>query len=333
MKKILIITSAFERSHFYPQGLEAWIATCPAECRGIDSTDTDGIAKALNEFKPHVIVGAWDMPALPLEALVSKGGSVEYFCYICGSAKKQITAEHLDAGLVLSTWGAWVAPYVAECALLLMLNALRKVAHWGHQLKAKGIWRDRVTHNRSLFGRRVGIHGFGGVARSLTKLMQPFDPVVTTWDPWVDDAVLADYNVKRAASVEALFAESEVMVELLPLTSQTERMVDEKLLRLLPKGSCFINIGRGAVVDEVALIKVASEGQIEVALDVYTQEPLPVDSPLRTLPNVFLLPHMGGATIDRGIDCGQRALRNVERYLAGETVENVVDRPAFERAT
>ncbi len=333
MKKVLIVTSAFERAHFFPQGLEAWIAASPAECRCVDATDTDGFAKALKEFSPQIVVGAWDMPALPLEALVSIGGSVEYFCFVCGSAKKQITTEHLEAGLVLSTWGTWVAPYVAEGALLLMLNALRRVAHWGHQLKAEGVWRDRATDNRSLFGKRVGIHGFGGVARALTRLMQPFDPVVTTWDPWVDDTFLADYNVKRAASVEALFAGSDVLVELLPLTNLTERSVGERLLRLLPQGSCFINIGRGAVVDEEALIQVASEGRIEVALDVYAQEPLSVDSPLRTLSNVFLLPHMGGATIDRGIDCGQRALRNLERYLAGEPLENGVDRFAFERAT
>jgi phosphoglycerate dehydrogenase-like enzyme len=94
-----------------------------------------------------------------------------------------------------------------------------------------------------------------------------------------------------------------------------------------------VNIGRGPVVDEAALIRVAREGNIEVALDVYAEEPLPATSPLRSLPNVFLLPHMGGATIDRGIECGERALRNVERFAAGEPLENEVTVESFERAT
>lgn len=333
MKRILLITSAFERHHFFPGGLDAQLQTMPGEWMQLDSTDTDGYTRALTEFAPQIIVGGWDMPPIPLEVLVSKGGSVEYFCFLCGSAKKQISSEHLEAGLVLTTWGPWVGPYVAECALMLVLNALRRTARWAHQLKTEGKWRDRTTNNRSLYGKRVSIHGFGGVARALTRLLQPFNPVVTTWDPFVSDEVLAEYGVKRAASVETLFEEADVFVELLPLTPETVGSVGETLLQSLPVGACFINIGRGVVVDEEALIRVASEGGIEVALDVYAQEPLPIDSPLRAMPNVFLTPHMGGATIDRGIDCGQRAFRNIERYLDGQPLENLIDSEAFARAT
>ena len=333
MKKILLVTSAFERDNFFPDGLASWIESIPNPCLRLDASDQEEFYRSLQDFVPEIIIGAWDMPPIPLEALVSKGGSVEYFCFLCGSPKKLITEEHLQAGLVLSTWGPWVGPYVAECALLLVLSALRRVAKWGYQLREKGLWRDRTTHNLSLYGKRVGIHGFGGIPRALTKLMQPFNPVISTWDPFVSDEILADHGVARAASVEALYAESDVLVNLLPLTLETERCVDERLLRLLPEGACFINNGRGKVVDEEALIKVASEGKIEVALDVYAQEPLSPESPLLTMPNVFLLPHMGGATVDRGRDCGQRALQNVQRYLAGETLENLVDFDSFRRMT
>lgn len=333
MKKILFVTSAFERDHLFPDGLDTWTESIPNECLCLDATDPDGFQQALSDYAPEIIIGGWDMPPIPLEALQSKGGSLEYFCFLCGSPKKKITEEHVKAGLVLTTWGPWVGPYVAECALLLILSALRRVAKWGYQLRQDGQWRERTTNNRSLYGKRVGIHGFGGIPKALTKLLQPFNPVISTWDPFVSDEVLAEHGVRRAASVEALYAESDVLVNLLPLTLETERCVNEKLLRLLPEGACFTNNGRGKVVDEEALIKVASEGKIEVALDVYAHEPLPSDSPLRTMPNVFLLPHMGGATIDRGRDCGQRALQNVERFLTGEVLENLVDLPTFQRMT
>lgn len=333
MKKILIVTSAFEQEHLFPDGLGPWIESIPNECRHLDATDLDAFHDALTGFAPEVIIGAWDMAPIPLDVLQAHGGSVKYFCFLCGSPKKQITEEHLKAGLILTTWGSWVGPYVAECALMLVLNALRRVAKWGYRLREQGQWRDRTTNNHSLYGKRVGIHGFGGVARALTRLLAPFDPIVCTWDPWVSEDVLSAHHVTRAASVEALYAESDVLVNLLPLTEETECCVSEKLLRMLPAGASFVNIGRGAVVDEEGLIKVASEGGIEVALDVYAQEPLPKDSPLRTMPNVFILPHIGGATAERGRDCGQRALENVERYLADEPLENMITLEAFLRST
>ncbi len=332
MKRVLIVTSAFERSHFFPHGFDDWVNRYPGEVRFHDSAEAAGFPAVLADYRPEIVVGAWDMPPMPLAAVAGQGGSVAYLSFVPGSAKKQITVEHLRAGLVMSNWGTTIGPYVAECALLLVLNALRRVALWGHQLKAEGVWRDRLTNNRSLFRKRVGLHGFGAIAQALVELMRPFDPIVTA-DTGVPDEVLAKYGVKRAESTEALFAESDVLVELKPLTAKTERRVDEALLRRLPPGACFVNIGRGPVVDEDALIRVAREGNIEVALDVYAVEPLPVESPLRSLPNVFLLPHMGGATIDRGIDCGERALRNVERYVAGEKLENEVTAESFERAT
>jgi phosphoglycerate dehydrogenase-like enzyme len=332
MKRVLIVTSAFERSHFFPEGFDDWVSRHAGEVRFHDSADAATFPGVLTDYQPEIIVGAWDMPPLPLSAVAGQGGSLEYFSFVPGSAKKQITAEHLEAGLVMSNWGTTIGPYVAECALLLVLNALRRVALWGHQLKAEGIWRDRLTNNRSLFRKRVGLHGFGAIAQSLVELMRPFDPIVTA-DTGVPDDVLAKYGVTRAESTEALFANSDILVELKPLTVKTEHSVDERLLRMLPPGACFVNIGRGPVVDEEALVRVAREGNIEVALDVYAEEPLPVASPLRGLPNVFLLPHMGGATIDRGIECGERALRNVERFVAGETVENPVSVEAFVRAT
>lgn len=332
MKRVLIVTSAFERAHFFPHGFDDWVGRYGGEVRFHDSADPTGFPNVLADYQPQIVVGAWDMPPLPLSAVAGQGGSVEYFSFVPGSAKKQITAGHLEAGLVMSNWGSTIGPYVAECALLLVLNALRRVALWGHQLKAEGIWRDRLTNNRSLFRKRVGLHGFGAIAQSLVELMQPFDPIVTA-DTGVPDDVLAKYGVARAESTEALFANSDVLIELKPLTAKTERSVDERLLRLLPPGACFVNIGRGPVVDEEALVRVAKEGNIEVALDVYAEEPLPVASPLRGLPNVFLLPHMGGATIDRGIECGQRALRNVERFVVGEALENEVSSEMFTRAT
>ena len=96
-------------------------------------------------------------------------------------------------------------------------------------------------------------------------------------------------------------------------------MVTGDLLRSMPKGAAFVNVGRGAVVDEDALATVAAERpDIQVALDVYGTEPLPADSPFRGMENVLLLPHLGGPTTDRRRDAGDHGIENLRRYVAGK---------------
>jgi phosphoglycerate dehydrogenase-like enzyme len=87
------------------------------------------------------------------------------------------------------------------------------------------------------------------------------------------------------------------------------------------------------VVDEAALIRVAREGKIQIALDVFEQEPLPPGSLLRGLPNVTLLPHLGGPTRDRRRDSGQLALKNLRAFLRGEPLEAVITHDVYDRST
>ena len=134
-------------------------------------------------------------------------------------------------------------------------------------------------------------------------------------------------------SLEQLFSTSDVVVELAAATPDNQHLVKEEHLRMIPEGGVFVNVGRGCVVEEAALIRVAREGRIQIALDVFEQEPLPPDSPLRGLPNVTLLPHLGGPTRDRRRDSGQLALRNLRAFLRGEPLEAVVTRDTYERST
>jgi len=123
------------------------------------------------------------------------------------------------------------------------------------------------------------------------------------------------------------------VVELAPETPDTYHIVDEAMLRLIRPGGVFVNVGRGSVVDEDALARVAAEGRIQVGLDVYEVEPLPAASPLRRLPNVMLLPHLGGPTKDRRRDCGRFGVENLDRYLKGEPLESEVTLDIYDRAS
>lgn len=329
---ILAILNPSEADHFFQGSPQEALERLGVPNTVISAEDPEHVLDTLNAEKPSILLGAWDMPPLPLEAVGSAGGSVEYLSYLTGSLSHKMTAEHFDKGLRVTNWGNAIGPYVAECALMLILCALRQVPKYSFNLKYKGDWRSRLTNNRSLFQKRVGLHGFGAIAQSLIPLLKPFDCKVVA-DTRVPDELVRHHGVERAASTEALFRESDVLVELKPLTESTRHCVDEALLSLLPDGACFVNLGRGAVVDEAALIRVGKTRDIQIALDVYEQEPLPLESPLRTMENVMLLPHMGGATRDRGLFCGRLALENIRRYLSGEPLENEVTKEQFLRST
>jgi phosphoglycerate dehydrogenase-like enzyme len=221
-----------------------------------------------------------------------------------------ITRGHLERGLLVTNWGGSISRTVAECAVFHILASLRNTSHWAVAMHQPGVaaWKNGATDARSLFCRRVGIHGFGPVARELVSLLRVWGCPITVLAPDLTAELAHAYGVERAAMLDALFAENEIIVELAPLIPATAGIVTERLLRLIRPGGVFVNVGRGAVVDEEALLRIAREGRIAVGLDVYTTEPLPADSGFRALPGVSLTPHSAGPTLDRYPDAGAFAL-------------------------
>jgi phosphoglycerate dehydrogenase-like enzyme len=194
-------------------------------------------------------------------------------------------------------------------------------------------WKNGITDARSLFCRRVGIHGFGPVARELVALLRAWSCPITALAPDLTAELAHAYGVERAASLDALFAENEIIVELAPLIPATTGVVTEKLLRLIRPGGVFVNVGRGAVVDEAALLQVAREQKIAIGLDVYTEEPLPADSGFRALPHVNLTPHIAGPTIDRYPDAGAFALKNLRAYVEDRPLEAVITPEIYDQSS
>jgi len=287
----------------------------------------------LREKKPEILITCWKTPLLPVAWLEDPDYSLKYLCHFSGTVRSKIPREFIEKGLVVTNWGNSISRVVAECGLLLTLAALRRVSAWSLDMHLKGAWKTPDVYVESLFGRRVGIHGFGNISQHLTRLLKPFGVPVSTFSPSVPDTLLEEFGVDRAPSLEALFSENNVIIELAPYKPENEGMVTEELLRMIPEGGTFVNIGRGAVVDEGALLRIAREGRLQIALDVYGIEPLPADSGFRGLRNVTLLPHLGGPTIDRRQDAGALGVENVGRYLKGEPLESVVSLSIFDRST
>jgi phosphoglycerate dehydrogenase-like enzyme len=290
---------------------------------------TEEFADALLTANPEILVACWKTPSLPA-ALPPR---LRYVCYLCGSVRRLITREQIEHGLIVTNWGGSISRIVAEWALFHILSCLRRATHWTIAMHREGAWKNGGTETASLFGRRVGLHGFGQIARELLRLLQPFGCEVSAFAPDVNETMARTHGIKAAPSLHALFAENDIIVELAPLNAATIGVVREEHFRLIRPGGVFVNVGRGAVVDEAALLRVAKEGRIMVGLDVYSVEPLSVDSPFRGLSNVSLTPHIAGPTTDRRRDAGAFALENLAAYTEGRSLRAVITPEIYETST
>lgn len=289
--------------------------------------------KVWREYPSEILIGAWQFPGLQVAELAAEMRSLRYLCYLAGEVRKKVPREGIANGLIVTNWGNSISGTVAECALMLMMMALRRASYWAVAMHREGAWKNPTTYTQSLLGKKVGLHGFGAISRRLVPMLRPLTAEIQAYSPSVPDATFAEHGIRKVGSLRELFASSDIVVELAAATPENRHLVTEEILRLIPEGGVFVNVGRGCVVDEAALARVAREGKIQVALDVYEVEPLPVDSPFRGLPNVTLLPHLGGPTRDRRCDSGRLAIKNLRAFLAGEPLEAVVSLDIYDRST
>jgi phosphoglycerate dehydrogenase-like enzyme len=281
----------------------------------------------LEEMQPEVLVTCWSSPAIPESWLRDPACPLKYLCHLTGSVRGILPRVFLERGGLVTNWGGLAAPQVAEHALLLALAALRALPEW-----RPSNWNCKFA-TRTLYNKKVGFHGFGQVARHLRELLRPFNVEVSAYSQGVPAEFIESHDVTPRASLEELFADSEVLFEVEALNEQTARSVTGKVLAALPDGAVFVNVGRGAVVEESALIAEAQTGRLSLALDVVTFEPLAADSPLATLPSVLYSPHVGGPTGDQFRRCGEQALANLDRFYGGAPLQAEVTLEIYDRAT
>jgi phosphoglycerate dehydrogenase-like enzyme len=194
-------------------------------------------------------------------------------------------------GIVVTTMGGVHAPQMSELAFIFMFTFARDLrAIFARHAGAE--WRQEPQ--RILVGARVVIVGVGGIAEALARRCAVFDMHVTGVSGSRTEAPDFDRILPMERLNEAA-AGADYFIVLTPYTERTHHLVSREVLAALPRSAVLINIARGPVVDEAALIEALSEKRIAGAgLDVFDQEPLPPDHPFWHMPNVMVTPHIGG---------------------------------------
>lgn len=248
----------------------------------------------------------------------------------------------MDSQVSITTTSGIHAIPIAEYVFASILAHRWRVPHWTH-CQRKGQWpsgRWNLYARSELRASTLGVVGYGSIGREVGRLGQAFGMRVValrrsaergkegyavdkTGDP---DGAIPDRFYPPEALYEML-ADCDYVVIALPLTPATTHYISERELRAMKSTAYLVNVARGAIVDEAALIKALREGWIAGAgLDVFEEEPLPADSPLWELETALISPHVAGFT--RRYDERAAALfaQNLARYLAGEPLLNLVDK-------
>jgi len=281
---------------------------------------------------PEILVICWDTPKLTAETH-AKTPNLKYLVNLAGTVRGLVDRECIEKGLLVSNWGTVIARTIAEAALMMILGALRRVTTTQFHMHVRKGWRRSDVRPMSLFERRVGLHGLGGIARELVTLLKPFGCRIESYSPHAPDETFERLGVVRQPSLRDLYATNDVVSVHAGLTPETRGMVSKDILASMKDGAVLVNTARGAVIDEGALAAELQSGRIHAALDVFEREPPPEDSPLRGLENCMLVPHDAGPTDDRKVDMGRLGLRNLKRYLAGEEPEFVVTLERYDLST
>ena len=241
---------------------------------------------------------------------------------------------------VTTTSGVHAVP-MAEHALGMLLALTKELLQF-HDLQSKTEWRHEGFGGSGidlLRGQTIGILGYGSIGREIARLARALgmrvlaakrDPnqckdqgfrLPGTGDP---DGALPDayYSTEN---LDGLLSESDIVVDVLPLTPETEGAIGPHAFQAMKAGATFLNLGRGLTVDETALVGALHSGHLKAAgLDVTAIEPLPSSSPLWRLPNVLITPHISGNFLDEF--CMILFQENLDRYAKGQPLLNEVDR-------
>lgn len=292
----------------------------------IDSLDADGLAR-LREALPraHGLLGA----SLKLDAeLLDLAPDLQAIASVSVGVDNYDIDYLTDRRILLCNTPDVLTETTADTGFALILATARRVVELANMVR-EGRWKRNLgpAHFGSdVHGKTLGIIGMGRIGEALAQRGHfGFGMPVIYHSHSPKPAVEQRFNAQYR-SLDELLQQADFICLTLPLTAETERLIGTAEFALMRPQSIFINISRGKVVDEAALIEALRTGQIRAAgLDVFEREPLNHDSPLLQMDNVVATPHMGSATHETREAMARCAVDNLLAALAGERPANLVN--------
>lgn len=255
---------------------------------------------------------------------VAKSGRLKFIQSSAAGLDHCLAPSIIDSPVVVCSASGLFADQVAEQTLALLLGLLRGIPIFYRQ-QQKHVFVRRPTAD--LHRKRIGIVGLGGNGRRLAQILEPFRVSIRATDFFPEHKPPQVEELLPHTQLLNLAAWSEILILTLPLNASTRGIINRGVFDAMPKGSYLINVARGQCVNEQDLIDALESGRLAGAgLDVTAVEPLPAESQLYDQPNVLITPHVGAQSGPRYDDSTRLICENLKRYLAGQTLFNIVDK-------
>lgn len=260
-----------------------------------DNMSEEDVAAAIGDCEVYMTL--WGSPRLD-EKILQSAPKLRLLTHLGGTVVPFVSDAMWKRGIRVISGNAYFAESVAEGALAYILAALRDIPKYSRRLKEEKVWGLPCDCTRGLMGKSVGIVSYGEIARHLVRILSSFKVNIKIYDI----APLPSEDMEKyglvPATLEEIFSECDIISIHTPLYEKTFHMIGKELLSLIKPDALLVNTSRGAIVDQRALEEELSSGSFRAVLDVYETEPPENDCRLFELPNVMMLPHMGGPTTD-----------------------------------
>lgn len=336
MKKIMVVCDGTDASRILYELMVRRIAEESIDAQVIrhdimrDSESGLSKGSGISEFRGRIddlsaCVSQIDMLLIHL-APVSHD-VIEAAPHLCFIGTERSSTPNIDVacakehGIVISYAAGRNVRTVAEFTVGLILDVTRNITS-SCQVIRQGQW-TRQFNRRPYAGvelenKRIGLYGFGGIGKQVARMLQGFDVEVVYYDPCQQEA----WNGCKPVSREDLLTKSDILSIHARSDDEACLITAEDIARM-KKGAYLINTARGYLVDEDALIQALQDGRLRgAALDVFKTEPLSQDSPLLTMENVVMCPHLGGLSEDMSPRSAQYVAEDAIHFLKGEPLEH-----------
>jgi len=234
-------------------------------------------------------------------------------------------AEATRRGIPVGHTPGVLTEATADFAFTLLASAARRVVEAAAYVKAGKTWGPTLLLGADLWGATLGIIGFGRIGRAVARRARGFNMRLIYYDVRPNEEVAAELGAEYLP-LDDLLRQADFVTLHVPLMPETCHLIGERELKLMKPSALLINTSRGPVVDPEALYQALVNGDIAgAALDVTEPEPIPMDSPLLTLPNCLIVPHIASASISSRNRMAEMAAANLIAGLKGERLPNCVN--------
>ena len=321
--KILITppTNATWKTFMTDENLEYLKTLGDVICNETDHVySEDELCEAIKDV--DIAITGWGTGCFTAKVM-ENANKLKLIAHTAGSVGPLVSDAVYEKGVRVVTGNDGFAESVAEGTMAYILAAQRKIPQFNRDVHQKG-WGPLDYTNYSLLRRKIGIVGYGAVSKFLIEMLKPFHCDILLYSGHMSEEDAKAVGATKA-SLEEIFSTCSIVSLHTSATPKNAGLITKELLAMMPDDALLVNTARPAVLDEDALYDECKTGRIRAFLDVHKDEAiLPMESRMRWLDDVLLMPHHAGPTIDYRKFAALYALQDVERFLKGEELHHEI---------